>query len=31
MDHAHAMVLDFPSILPVAGEAGANNIDRVLT
>ena len=31
VDHAHAMVLNFLSGLPVRGEAKANNTDRILT
>ena len=31
VDHANAMVLNFLSALLVGGEAGANNIDRILT
>ena len=31
VDHAHAMILNFPSVLPVGGEVRANNTDRILT
>lgn len=31
VDHAHAMVLNFLSVLPMGGKASANDTDRILT